>query len=186
VVFKVKALKLSTMLEISMEMNKALKELVDIYNSLGKLEEPKICNINEESRIKAAINFLKVYEVCVRIDEALRDAVMHREEKEIKGSLDRAKILLNNLVDVIKDLNTKEKHILIAYMQSDFPGYVAQLEKVLQKRPSERIWDSEKIVSVATDLSRAVEGMRKTAGRSMLSAATAKEGGSDYFGKLVC
>jgi len=176
------------MLLASVELSKAMKELVDLREFLGELDKVNVCDLDEESRAQASIRLLKAYELCVRIDEALRTAMTHKEQNEIESELDRAKALLETLFEHIKIFNDREKRILLVYLQPDFDNYQAQLTNVLSKtRASEKIWEAEKLISVISDLSHAVESLRKSIGRALLVVSTSSAGDtSGHFGNLVC
>ncbi|MBN2517389.1 MAG: hypothetical protein JXB14_00935 [Candidatus Altiarchaeota archaeon] len=176
------------MIEASVELLKDLKALVDMSESLGELEGAKVCDINEDARVQASIKFLKAYELCVRIDEILRYVVIHKEPEEIKTALDRSKVVLNGLSEHIRSFDVRERRILLAYMQPEFKSYENQLSNILKRtRPSQRIWEAEKLISIATDLSHAIEGLRKSIARALLVVSTSTAGDtSRYFGDIIC
>jgi len=173
------------MLEISLELNRAITELIEFSESLGDLKETKTCDLDEDGLVHACIKLLKCYEFCVRIDEALLDIMRHKDSKEIKHSIERAVILLSDLVDTVKGYNQKEKTILLSYMQDDFKEYYNRLKKIPEGRPSARIWEDELLVDIVVDFTHAIEALRRSSARAVLMVGH-PEIAKKFLGKFVC
>ncbi len=173
------------MLEASLELNRALKGFLKVSKSLGQLKEPKACDLKPDARLKACSKFMKVYELCVRVDEALRDLMRHQDTKQAKESLHRAGELIDNLSEVVASLSPEEKRMLLAYMRGEFSKYRRHLEDLLKRRPARRIWGGDELTHITEDFSTAVEALRKTAAYVMLMLAAPDES-EKAVGRLVC
>lgn len=173
------------MLKASLELNRSLEHLSSLAESLGKIETSKVCEIETEGRIRAAVKFLKCYELSVRIDEALDDILRHEGTSEIERSLDRAKELLNDLVKEVESFTVKEKRIFMIYMSDDFLKIQKGLDEVIKKRPGARIWHEGNIREVVKELSGAIGALKKSSAHALVITITPDEG-EEYVGKLKC
>jgi len=172
------------MLKASIELNRALEGLSKLSESLGKLDDPKVCEIGGEAKINAAVKMLKIYEVCVRIDEALADIVRHEGTEELERSLDRTKVLLNQLIEETNSFKNNERRMLLAYMTPEFKKSQEHLASHLGKRPAERIWTDDTIHKIAGDLSETVKALRKSAGYVLLMICTPDS--PEFKEDLIC
>lgn len=173
------------MIEASMGLNRAMGGFLKVCENLRGQDKPKVCEIDEEARIKATLKFLKTYELCVRADESLKDIVRHKGAKEMETSLERTKELLTELTQVVKSYRDKEMNILVSKLTPVFFEHRDSIVVMLKQRPGARIWDGPGIVTVSDHLSRAIEELRKSAAYALLLVASPEEA-EGYLGKLVC
>jgi len=172
-------------LEASLELNKALKGFLEVSESLGKLERPKVCTLEPGAKIKACSGFMKIYELCVRVDETLRDMIRHKDSDEVKHSFERARELIENLTEAVSSLSDRERRMLLTYMHQEFFQYGKHIKKLLSGRPASRIWGEKDFVRISKDFSMAVEALRKSAAFVLLIIA-APEKSREEIGRLIC
>lgn len=173
------------MIQSSVEVNKALEDFIEICDTLGKPKDFNVCEIEEDAKIRAAIKFLKIYELCVRADEALGDLLRHKATSEIKGSLERTRDLLVELTKVVKSLRETERGIILSKLTGDFYTNEGEIARILKQRPGARIWDGAGIADMEAVLSKAIEELRKSAAYSLLLVSSTEEA-EKYLGKLFC
>jgi hypothetical protein len=171
------------MLDESVELNKALQVFIEASESLEALNGPKICDISEDIRIHAAVKFLKIYELFVRIDEILIDVIRHKRTKELEESLERTKEMLSEITSNIKSLSTNEKGIMLAYLSKEFTMHQRELSDILKKRPAERIWTENNILTVVEELDHTLGLLRKAAAMAIIMSLSPEEG-EDYLHKI--
>ncbi len=172
------------MFKASLELNKALKGFLDISESLGEVKDPKACDIGGEAKLKACTRFMKIYELCVRVDESLKDILRHRGTGEAKPGFNRTTELLQELTDIVGTMKEKEKRMFLTYIRGEFFEYRKHLQDLMKKRPAARIWDGEELNHVAGDLSTAVGALRKSAAFVLLMITSPGE--EEAAGKLLC
>jgi len=174
------------MLQASIELNKAIHSFIEVCHSLGEAGGLKACEIDDESRIRAAIKLLKAYELCVRADETLGDLLRHNATNEAEeGILGRTTEIITELTQVFKSFKDKEKSIVLSNLNKDFIKHKDALAEILNQRPGARIWDSSGISTVVANLSKAIEELRKSCAYSLLKVSN-PEDSEKYLGKLMC
>lgn len=171
------------MLDESIKLNKALQVFIEASESLEAISGPQILEIDEDVRVHAAVKFLKIYELFVRIDEILMDLIRHKKTKELEDILERTRDMLSDITANIKSLSASEKGIMLAYLSKEFKIHQKELSDILMKRPAERIWDGANILGVIEELDHTLGLLRKAAAMSIVMSLSPEEGG-DHLHKI--
>ena len=173
------------MFEISLELNRILTTLDKLSDSIGKIENPKICDITDENKLSAAIDFIKGLELTIRSEEIIRHMIHENDVSQLKASLSRLKPLSEELASLIGSLTPVEKRIISNNLQSDFLRYQKKLKEVLKKRPSNKMWDKDSLTETLEELMGALESLRRGLAHATLYSATSVSD-PKYIGDLVC
>lgn len=173
------------MFELSLELNRILTTLNKLSDSIGKIEDPKICDINDESKLSAAIDFLKGYELTVRSEEIIRHMIHEKDDSQLKMGLSRLKPLSEELTTLVESFSPTEKRIVSNNLQKEFLRYQNKLKEILKKRPSNKIWDKGSFAETLGELMDALDSFRSGLAHVILYSATSVSD-PEYIGDLVC